>query len=251
MPGREQMRRSHRIIGAVAASVATSMVGVMAVSNGAGAATTAKSEYQAALKAASAQNVHYISKASEQGVGLKVTGDTGKTSGSQELQVINGSTTENLNVILVGSTGYVRGNEAGLEKALGLTSAQSATYANKWLSFPTSNTSLAELVSGLRDTDVASELQMSGPYAFGATKTINGQAATAIDGTAATSSGTKVPIILYVSASGTPRPIQEVTNPTAKSSSIKGTVTFSKWGEATHPSAPTTSTPLVPLLPVA
>ncbi len=116
------MRRTHRIFGAVAAGVVTSMVGVTAVSSWAGAATTtatAKAEYQAALKAASAQNVHYISKATEQGVGLTVTGDTGKSSGSQELQVKNGSTTESLKVILVGSTGYVRGNEAGLEKALG------------------------------------------------------------------------------------------------------------------------------------
>jgi len=228
------------------------MVGATAVSSWAGAATTAKTEYQAALKAASAQNLHYVSIASEPGIGaLKVIGDTGKTSGSEEIQVVNGSTTESLNVVLVGSTGYVRGNEAGLEKALGLTAAQSATYADKWLSFPTSNTSLAELVSGLRDRDVASEIQMSGPYTFGPSKAINGQAATAINGTAATSSGTKVAIILYVSSSGTPRPVEEITNPTAKSSSIKGTVTFSKWGEATHLKAPTTSSPLTPLLPSA
>ncbi len=138
-----------------------------------------------------------------------------------------------------------------MEKALGLTAAQSSTYANKWLSFPTSNTSLAELVSGLRNADVASEIQMSGPYTFGSSKTINGQATTAINGTAATSSGTKVAIILYVSTSGTPRPVEEVTNPKAKSSSIKGTVTFSNWGQVTHPQAPTKSSPLVPLLPSA
>jgi hypothetical protein len=52
------MRRSHRIVGAVAAGFATSVVAVTAVSGSADAANTAKSEYQAALKAASAQNVH-------------------------------------------------------------------------------------------------------------------------------------------------------------------------------------------------
>ncbi len=102
------------------------MAGVTAVSSWAGAATTAKSEYQAALKAASAQNVHYVSKANEPGIGaITAIGDTGKTSGSIGLQVINGSKTESLKVLLVGSTGYVRGNEVGLEKALGLTAAQS------------------------------------------------------------------------------------------------------------------------------
>ncbi len=243
------MRRTHQIVGAIAATVVTSVGAATTMPSWAGAASTAKSEYQAALKAASAQNVHYVSKATEQGVGLKVVGDTGKSSGSQVLQVINGSTTESLSVILIGSTGYVRGNDAGLQKALGLTAAQSSTYANQWLSFPTSNTSLAELVSGLRNADVASELQMSGPYKFGSSKTISGQTAQAIDGTAATSAGTKVPIILYVSSNG--RPVEEVTNPKAKSTSIKGTVTFSKWGEVTHPKAPTTSVPLVPLLPAS
>jgi hypothetical protein len=244
------MRRSHRIAGVIAASFATSVAGVTAVSSWAAAAATAKSSYQAALKAAAAQNVHYVSEATEQGVGsLKVIGDTGKTSGSDVLQVIEGSTTESLKVILVGSTGYIRGNDAALQKVLGFTAAQATTYTNKWLSFPASNTSLAELVSGLRNSDAASELKMSGPYTFGATKAIDGQVAQAINGTEATSSGTTVPIILYVSPSG--RPVEEVANPKAKSSSVRDTVTFSKWGEATHPEAPASSVPLIPLLPAA
>jgi hypothetical protein len=229
------------------------VVSVGAVS-GAGAAvdkaSVAKAKYQAAMKAATAQNVHYVSKATEQGITLEVIGDTGRTSGSQVLEVQNGSTVEELAVVLIGSTGYLRGNAAALEKVLGLTTTQSATYANKWLSFPTSNTSLAELVSGLRNSDVAAELEMTGPYSFGGTKMIAGHVVEAINGTAATSSGTKFPIVLYVSASGTPRPVQEITNPNAKSSAITGTVTFSNWGETTHPKAPTKSTPLVPLLPV-
>jgi hypothetical protein len=253
--GREHMRRTHRIVGVVAASLVTSVAGVAAASGSAGAANTAKAEYQAALKAASAQNVHYVSKANErsnnQSIGLVVVGDTGKTSGSEKLKVTTGSTTETLRVLLVGSTGYLKGNNAALQKVLGLTAAQATTYTNKWLSFPTSNTSLAELISGLRNADVASELQMTGPYTLGGTKMIGGQMAQAIHGTAATSSGTKVPIILYVNATGTPRPIQEVTNPKKMSASVQGTVTFSNWGEKTNPTAPATSVPLVPLLPAA
>jgi hypothetical protein len=96
---------------------------------------------------------------------------------------------------------------------------------------------------------VASELQMSGPYTLGGTKKIDGLDTQAINGTAATSSGTKVPIVLYVEIGGTPRPVEEVTNPKGKSSGITGTVTFSKWGEKTHPKVPKPSVPLVPLLP--
>jgi hypothetical protein len=245
------MRRTHRVAGVVAASLVTSVAGVAVASGSAGAANTAKAEYQAALKAASAQNVHYVSRANEQGTGLVVVGDTGKTSGSENLTVKTGSITETLTVRLVGSNGYLKGNSAALQRVLGLTVAQATTYTNKWLSFPTSNTSLAELVSGLRNSDVASELQMTGPYTLGGTKTIGGQAAQAINGTAATSSGTKVPIILYVNTTGTLRPIEEVTNPKKKSASVQGTVTFSNWGEKTNPTAPATSVPLIPLLPAA
>jgi hypothetical protein len=243
------MRRSYRIAGTLAATLAAAAAGVAAMSGSATAAVGAKSKYQAAMKAAGAQNVHYVSTATEQGISQEVVADTGKTSGSQMVEVQKGSITEELSVVLVGKTGYLRGNVSALEKVLGLTPAQSSTYQNRWLSFPTSTGSLSELVSGLLDSEVAPELEMTGPYTFGGTKVIGGHLTQAIKGTAATSSGTKVPIVLYVESTGTPRPVQEVTNPNAKSSAIRGTVTFSNWGEVTDPVAPATSVPLVPLLP--
>jgi hypothetical protein len=243
------MRRSYRIAGTLAATLAAAAAGLAAASGSATAATSAKAKYQAAMKAAGAQNVHYVSTATEQGISLEVVGDTGTTSGSQVLEVQKGSTTEELSVLLIGKTGYVRGNVSALEKVLGLTAAQSSAYKNRWLRFPTSTGSLSELVSGLRDSEVAPELEMTGPYTYGGTKTIGGHLTQAIKGTAASSSGTKVPIVLYVEASGTPRPVREVTNPNAKNSAIQGTVTFSNWGESTDPTAPTSSVPLVPLLP--
>jgi hypothetical protein len=243
------MRRSYRIAGTVAATLAAAAAGVAAMSGSATAAVVAKSKYQAAMRAAAAQNVHYVSTATEQGISLEVIGDTGKTAGSQSLKVQKGSITEELSVVLIGKTGYVRGNVSALENVVGLTAAQSSTYQDRWLSFPTSNRSLSELVSGLLDSEVAPELEMTGPYAFGGTKVIGGHLTQAIKGTTPTSAGTKVPIVLYVESSGTPRPVQEVTNPGANSSAIHGTVTFSNWGEVIHPVAPATSVPLVPLLP--
>jgi hypothetical protein len=251
VPEREPMRRSYRIAGALAATLAAIAAAVAAGSSSATATTVGKSKYQAALKAVAAQNVHYVSKATEQGISLEVVGDTGKTSGSQTLTVQNGSITEELSVILIGKTGYLRGNTPALEKVLGLSATQSGRYTNRWLSFPTSNGSLSELVNGLRDSGVASELEMTGPYSLSGTKLIDGHLTQAIRGTAATSSGSKVPIVLYVESSGTPRPVLEVTNPGAKSTAIQRTMTFSNWGEITHPVAPATSVPLVPLLPAS
>ncbi len=123
------MRRSYRIAGTVAATLAAAAAGVAATSGSATAAVVAKSKYQAAMKAAAAQNVHYVSTATEQGISLEVVGDTGKTSGSQLLEVQKGSITEELSVVLIGKTGYVRGNVSALENVLGLTAPQSNTYS--------------------------------------------------------------------------------------------------------------------------
>ncbi|HEX3795604.1 MAG TPA: hypothetical protein VHV57_14015 [Acidimicrobiales bacterium] len=220
-------------------------------------AVTAKAAYEAAIIQAGQQNLHFVSKATQQGIVLGVVGDAGKTSGSQVLIVQSGPTVETLEAILIGVTGYVRGNTAALERILGLTAAQSKKYASTWLAFPITNTTLADLVGGLQDKDIATELQMGGPYSFGPSKTIAGHATQAIDGFAASSSGAKVPVVLYVEKGKTPRPVQEVTNPKKVNTTIQGTVTFSKWGEATHTKVPshvvslnftppTTSTPAPP-----
>jgi hypothetical protein len=249
------MRRSRFIAGAMGLGLAASVLGISPLAGPAGAATTAKSLYEAALKQAGKQNVHFVSKATEAGAVFEVIGDTGQTSGSQALVLEKGSTVEDFEVIVKGSTAYVRGNDTALAQILGLTTAQSTKYADTWLSFPTSNTTLAELIGGLRNRDLSGELQMSGPYSFGPKKTIAGHATQGIRGSAATSTGSKVPIILYVETGATPRPVEEVTSAATSSSesaaatSISGTVTYSKWGEKTHPSAPPHPVALLPLLP--
>ena len=205
----------------------------------------------AAIKAVGTKGVHFESTALQSGISLTVVGDTGATSGAQQLTVKKGSTTEHMSAVVVGSTGYIKGNAAALHNVIGLTSAQSSKYANQWLSFPTSNTSLEELVSGLLNSQVSSELQMSGPFTYGTATTVHGQAALVVRGSVSTESGSKVPTVLYVPATGAPLPIEEVTNPgkSSGSSDIHGTVTFSKWGEATSEKAPTHSVSLLKLVP--
>jgi hypothetical protein len=246
------MRRSHRIAGAVGFSLATALAGTTAVATSAEAAGSAQALYKAALKIAGAQNVHFVSKATESGAVFEVIGDTGKTAGSQALVLEHGSTVEDFGVIVKGATSYVRGNATALTMILGLTAADSTKYANKWLYFPTSNTGLAQLVGGLRNKDLAGELEMSGPYTFGGKKTIAGHATQGIKGSATTSTGSKVPITLYVETGGTPRPVREVTSASTSnpaSTGIQGTVTYSKWGEKTNPVAPPNAVSLLSLAP--
>ncbi|HVB90974.1 MAG TPA: hypothetical protein VND70_02625, partial [Acidimicrobiales bacterium] len=200
---------------ACATTLAATAIALFAWAGPAGASATAQAIYDSALKTAGSQSVHFVSAASDQGTSLKVVGDTGATSGSQSLVVSKGKMSEKLTITLVGATGYLNGNSTALENIIGLTTAQGTKYSGKWLSFPTSNASLGQLVSGLHDQEVTTELKLTGPLTFGRSKTINGQRATAIKGTVGTSAATQVPAVLYVAASGTPHPLEEDTNPTA------------------------------------
>ena len=224
-----------------------------AVLAGAAAASepSAQSEYQAAIKAVGTQGVHFSSTATQSGVTFAVQGDTGSTAGAEKLVVKNGKLTERMSALLVGSTGYINGNATALHHVIGLTNDQSSKYAGAWLSFPTSNSGLDELVSGLLDSQVSGELQMSGPYRYSTATTVNGKPALAIDGSQGTQSGGKVAVVLYVPATGTPLPIEEVTNPGGQggTSAIRGTVTFSAWGEKTSEKAPGHSVSLLKLVP--
>jgi hypothetical protein len=225
--------------------------GPMLDAGAASSAPSAQAEYTAAIKAVGTKGVHFESTALQNGVSLVVVGDTGTTSGAQQLTVKKGSTTEHMSALVVGPTGYIKGNQAALHNVIGLTSAQAAKYANQWLSFPTSNSSLAELVSGLLNSQVASELQMSGPFTYGPATTVHGQHALLVRGFVSSESGGKVPTVLYVPATGSPLPIQEVTNPTKGSGSsiIQGTVAFTKWGESTNEKPPAHSQSLLKVIP--
>ena len=251
------VNRRVAVVSGLTALAALAVPGVLATgSPPAGAAsaptqTTPQAEYQAAIKAASNQGVHFVSVASQGDVTIHVTGDTGATSGAQTLTVSNGKLGEQVSAMVIGPTGYVKANSTALHYVIGLSTSQANKYANKWLFFPTSNPGLAQLVSGLLNSQVSAELQMSGPYSYGPLTTVGGQQAVAIRGTVSTSSGSKAPVVLYVPASGKPTPIKEVTNPgaSAHSSAIHGTVTFTNWGEKTSEKAPVHSVSLLKLAP--
>jgi hypothetical protein len=217
------------------------------------ASQSAQSLYTAAIKAATSQGVHFESTATQSGTTLQVSGDTGASSGAQTLTVTKGNVVEDVSAVVVGSTGYVKGNAAALRNVIGLTSAKANKYAGKWMSFPISNQALDSLVAGLKNSDVASELQMSGPYTYGPTTTIAGRRALAIKGSVTDASGNKIPVVLYVPALGNPQPIEQITNPNASksSSSIRGTVLFTKWGQNKSQTAPAHTVSLLKLAPVS
>jgi hypothetical protein len=215
----------------------------------AGAATSsATALYNQAIKVADSVNVHYVSKATQDNVALEVIGDTGVSEGSEVLAVESSSAVEDIEVVLKGATGYVRGNATALQELVGLSAAISKAHANQWLSFPSTKSAESNLVNGLRNSDLSVELSMTGPFTLGGTKKISGIETQAIDGFSGTSTATRTPIVLYVETGKTPRPVEEVTNPNGTGTAIKGSVIFSKWGERIHPKAPSKSVSLPKLL---
>ena len=247
--------RPTAVAAGVAACAALAAVVANAVPAGAAStpATSAQSEYQAAVKAATNQSVHFVSDVTQSNVTLHVSGDAGATSGSQSLTVDNGKVHERMSAEVVGKTGYVNGNSTGLQNIIGLTDAQASKYAGKWLSFPMSNTTFSQLAAGLLKSQVASELGINGPFKYASDATVNGQQAHGIQGTVSTNNGGSVPEVIYVASAGKPLPIEEVTNPGAKthSSTIHGTVSFSNWGEHVSVLAPAHSVSLLKLAPTS
>jgi hypothetical protein len=219
----------------------------------AGAATTpsAQTLYNNAMKAIDQEGVHFESIASQGSTTLKVVGDTGVSSGAQSLTVTNGSAVEHIRAMVIGSTGYVQGNFTALNKLIGLKTATAQKYANKWLSFPSGNTELASLVVGLKSSEVASGIKMNGPFKYDKPQTVAGHQAIAVRGTAISQSGSAIPVVLYVSATGSPKPLEQVTNPNASknSTAIVGTVKFTRWGENSKETAPAHTIDLLKLAP--
>lgn len=245
-------RRTAVAVGA-AACAALAASGACAAPAGASSAPaqSAQSEYEAAVKAATNQSVHFQTNVTQGNVTLEQSGDAGENSGSESITVHNGKISEHVTAEVVGKFGYLKGDKAGLQNILELTSAQARKYSGQWLSFPVANATYAQYVGGLLRSQVATEISFSGPFTKSADATVNGQHAIGIKGSVGTSNGTSVPEILYVPATGRPLPIEEVTNPGVKanSSSVHGAVSFSNWGEHVAVPAPAHSVSLTKLAP--
>jgi hypothetical protein len=240
------MTHTFRICLAAAATGAALTLAAPAVTP-AGAAPSAQALYASSIKVAGSASVHFSSKAVESGVVLEVVGDTGASEGSQVLVIASKQAIESIEVIRFGSTGYVRGNTTALETIFGLSAAQAKANLDTWLSFPAGQKGFSSLV-GVFDSDVAQDLTMSGPFSFAGKKTINGVHTIGINGTATTSSGGTVPMVLYVATGKVPRPIEQITNPKKQATSIQEVVQFSHWGEKNHTRVPAHSITLASLV---
>ena len=196
-------------------------------------AASASTLYQDALATTRSWSVHYDSASTESKVTLVESGNAGPASASQTVTMGKGT----ISILVIGGFSYVKGNVNGLESLAGLSATQSAEAAGQWIEFSTDNAAFAAVVDGVRSTDVAKELALKSPLSLGRSRTLDGQAVDAIDGTQ--SFGKKsAHVVLYVRAKGTHVPVEEDSVNAKGQDTDAEHIVFSKWGEQVRPEAP-------------
>jgi len=196
-------------------------------------AASASTLYQDALATTRSWSVHYDSASTDSKVTLVESGNAGPASASQTVTMGKGTIT----ILVIGGFSYVKGNVTGLESLAGLSATQAAEAAGQWIAFSTDNTAFAPVVEGVRSTDVAKELELKAPLSLGRSRTLDGQAVDAIDGTQ--SFGKKSQhVVLYVRAKGTHVPVEEDSVNAEGHDTDAEHIVFSKWGEQVRPEAP-------------
>jgi hypothetical protein len=223
--------RAVALIGAVAAT--TGIVGLPA-----GAAPNATTLYHQAMATTRSWSVHYASDGTISDVPILESGDAGPVSGTQVVLVGKGTATDNASLVVIGDITYLKGNVGALEDLASLSSAEATSDQGKWVLFSTTNPAFAQVVAGVRSSDVAEEIALKGPYTLGPSRTLDGYKVDAIFGTQELQGSKKTKVVMYVQATGRHLVVEEDSVGTKGKPNGADRFVFSKWGEKVQPSAP-------------
>jgi hypothetical protein len=232
---------------ALAAAATTAALALTAAPASA-TAPDATTVYREAIAATHGWSVHYDSLATVSGSTILVSGDAGPASGTQTVAVgkSKASLTDNATIIVIGGITYLKGNAAALGDLAGMAPNQATAAAGQWIDFATDNATLSSVSAGVRSTDVAKELALSGPLRLGAGRTLDGLHVDAVEGTQ-TIGGKHLHVVLYVRASGNHVPVEEDSVEASGKTSGVLHVVYSKWGELVRPVAPQAAGSLGPV----
>jgi hypothetical protein len=211
---------------------------------GAGAAPSAAALYREAMATTRSWTVHYTSESIIKKVPYIESGDAGPASGTQTIRFGRGATADDADLIEIGSLTFLKGNEQAMVDLAGLSPTQAAATQNHWVLFSTDNPSFSQVVAGVRSHDVATEVELDGPYSLGPTRTLDGHRVDAIRGTQSLAGLKKARAVLYVQASGRHLLVEEDSIGTGGKPNGDERIVLSKWGERVRPKAPQASVTL-------
>lgn len=178
---------------------------------------------------------------------IALSEDSAANSGRQTF-TIDGN--ERANVIVLGGTSYIEGDQGALANFFGFQQADAGRLAGQWISFRPGDSgegqTYDQVTAGVTLAGVADELELTGPLTLTAPTVAGGKAVIGVHGTVPASDqdppGTTA--TLFVAASGRPLPVSEQIN-------IPGTgqttYTFTQWGEPLHVTAPPNPVPVTSL----
>lgn len=208
----------------------------------ASSSTDASALYNAAVATTHAWSVHYASASTQSAKTLLASGDAGPASGTQMVTMGAGT----ISIVVIGGISYVKGNAGGLQTLVGMSASQAGQTANQWIEFSTTSADFAQVVAGVRSSDVAKELALKAPLSLGHSRTLDGTAVDAIKGTQ-TFGKTTDHVVLYVRAHGSHVPIEEDSVDAQGARTGAEHVTYSKWGEIVRPRAPKAAISIGPI----
>jgi hypothetical protein len=197
--------------------------------------------YRDAVSTTKSWYVHYTSSSTGSKTTLAETGDAGPASGTQLIRLGSGKDlNDSATIDVIGDTSFLKGNAGGLEALAGFSATQATDAAGQWIEFSTDNSGFSAIVAGVRSKDLSNELALKGALKLGHSRTIDGHAVDAIEGTQ-TLGHKSVRVVLYVKADGRHVPVEEDSLNAHGQRTKAEHIVYSSWGEAVRPKAPQAS----------
>ena len=166
----------------------------------------------------------------------KVVQDSSLDSGKQTVAIGKGLAS----TLLTGGAAYISGNGAGMTSYFGLPSALVQRLAGRWISVQPTDSAYKSVTANLSLPSALAEVTPSGKLVAGKRLKVDGQQVKTIAGTAPGGGGR---LTLFVSADARSLPVQAVESAGSGKSASGEIVTFSRWGEQLHVSAPSEAVP--------
>ena len=167
----------------------------------------------------------------------KVVQDSSLDSGKQTVAIGKGLAS----TLLTGGAAYISGNSAGMTSYFGLPSSLVPKVAGHWISVQPSDAAFKSVTANMSLSSALSQVTPAGKLVAGKRLKVDGQRVKAIAGTAPGGGGR---LTLFVSTDARSLPVQAVESVGSGKSASGEIVTFSRWGEPLHVSAPSGAIPI-------
>jgi len=176
--------------------------------------------------------------------------DDSTASGGRQVITIDGA--GHVTILFIAGVGYVQADAKGLEGVFAVPEAQAGQFAGQWIALrpgdKLGSSTYDDVTAGITLSSVASELEQSGTLTLSPAATVAGQRVLGVQ--APLPASDQLPAtarnVLYVTDNALLRPVEsEVTG----AGSYKYDMTFTRWGETLHLSAPANAIPASDVTP--